>query len=291
MHYEGAIYRPPSEADSLILQVSIGCSYNRCTFCGSFKRKIFRVRSLEEIWEALEETRRYAGHVRRVFLADGDALTVSQHELVPILEVIRDSFPRLERVGVYANTQSILRKSSAELRQLRELGLGIIYLGVETGDQPTLDRICKGTTLDQTAQAAELVRTAGLLLSVTVILGIAGLERSRIHAEQTGRFLTRIQPDFVGALSVMVEPDTPLAEEESAGRFQAPGVDGTLQELQIMIEHIDAPRLFFASNHASNYLAIKGWLPEQKQELLDAVEYVRRHLHPNLLRPEFLRGL
>jgi radical SAM superfamily enzyme YgiQ (UPF0313 family) len=273
------IYRPPSEAESLILQASIGCSHNRCTFCGSFKQKTFRVRSLQEIREDLEETRSYAGHVRRVFLADGDALAIPQGELVPMLELLGESFPHLERVGVYANTQSILRKSVAELQQLRALGLGIVYLGVESGDQTVLDRICKGTTLDETAQAAERIRAAGMLLSVTVILGIGGVERSRIHAERTGRFLTRIQPDYAGALSVMVEPGTLLAEEESAGRFQAPGVDGLLEELQIMLEHTEATRLFFASNHASNYLAIKGWLPEQKQELLRAVEYVRARLH------------
>jgi len=279
MRYQGMIYRPPSEAESLILQASIGCSHNRCTFCGSFKQKTFRVRSLQEIREDLEETRSYAGHVRRVFLADGDALAIPQGELVPMLELLGESFPHLERVGVYANTQSILRKSVAELQQLRALGLGIVYLGVESGDQTVLDRICKGTTLDETAQAAERIRAAGMLLSVTVILGIGGVERSRIHAERTGRFLTRIQPDYAGALSVMVEPGTLLAEEESAGRFQAPGVDGLLEELQIMLEHTEATRLFFASNHASNYLAIKGWLPEQKQELLRAVEYVRARLH------------
>jgi len=182
MKYEGSIYRPPSEADSLILQVTIGCSHNKCTFCGSYKDKKFRVKSFQEIKEDVEEAKAYARYIKKVFIADGDALIIPQKRLVPIVQMIRDAFPKLERIGVYGNTKSILKKSLEELKELKRLGVGIIYLGVESGDQVTLDRVCKGTTLDKTAEAAKKVKEAGILLSVTVLLGLGGVERGAIHA-------------------------------------------------------------------------------------------------------------
>jgi len=157
MKYEGTIYRPPSEADSLILQVTIGCSHNKCTFCGSFKEKRFRVRSFEEIAEDVNEAKQYARYIRKVFLADGDALIIPQKRLLPIVQLVRDAFPKMERIGIYGNTKSILKKSVEELKALKELGVGIVYLGVESGDQVVLDRVCKGTTLDRTAEAAKRI--------------------------------------------------------------------------------------------------------------------------------------
>jgi radical SAM superfamily enzyme YgiQ (UPF0313 family) len=259
MRYEGSIYRPPSEADSLILQITIGCSHNKCTFCGSFKDKKFRVRSFDEIKEDVDEAKSYARYIRRVFIADGDALIIPQKMLVPIVELIRDSFPKLERIGVYGNTKSILKKSVEELKTLKELGIGIIYLGVESGDQVTLDKVNKGTVLDKTAEAAKRVKDAGIILSVTVLLGLGGVERSRIHAEETGKFLSRIDPDYAGALSVIVVPGTVLAEEVKKGTFKVPDPYMLLEELAVMIENIDATHMFFASNHASNYLPVKAW--------------------------------
>lgn len=291
MKYEGTIYRPPSEADSLILQVTIGCSHNKCTFCGSFKEKKFRLRSFEEVKEDVEEAKQYARYIKKVFIADGDALIIPQKRLVPIVELIRDSFPKLERIGLYGNTKSILKKSVDDLIELRNLGVGIIYLGVESGDQVVLDRVCKGTVLDKTAEAAKRVKDAGIILSVTVLLGLGGVERSRIHAEQTGKFLTRIQPDFAGALSVIVVPGTPLAEEVEKGTFEVPNPYMLLEELYIMIDNIDAEHLYFASNHASNYLPVKGWLPEQKKGLLHAIRHVLEQKDPSMLRPEYMRAL
>ena len=200
MRYEGSIYRPPSEADSLILQVTIGCSHNKCTFCGSFKDKKFRVRSFEEVKEDVEEAKAYARYVRKVFIADGDALIIPQKMLVPIVQLIKDSFPKLERIGIYGNTKSILKKSVEELKELKKLGIGIIYLGVESGDQITLDRVHKGTKLDKTAEASKRVKDAGIILSVTVLLGLGGVERSTVHAEETGKFLSRIDPDYALSL-------------------------------------------------------------------------------------------
>jgi radical SAM superfamily enzyme YgiQ (UPF0313 family) len=291
MKYEGAIYRPPSEADSLILQVTIGCSHNKCTFCGSFKGKKFRVRSLEEVKEDIEEAKAYARYIKKVFIADGDALIIPQKRLIPIVQMIKDAFPKLERIGVYGNTKSILKKSVEELKELKGLGLGIIYLGVESGDQVTLDRVCKGTTLDKTAEAAKRVKDAGIILSVTVLLGLGGVERSSIHATETGKFLSRINPDYAGALSVIVVPGTVLAEEVKKGNFKVPDPYMLLKELAAMIDNTNVTHTFFASNHASNYLPVKAWLPEDKERTLRAIRHVLDQKDPSLLRPEFMRAL
>ncbi len=291
MRYEGTIYRPPSEAESLILQVTIGCSHNKCTFCGSFKEKKFRVRSLDEIRQDVNEAKQYARYVRKVFLADGDALIIPQKMLLPIVELVRDAFPKLERIGVYGNTKSILKKSVEDLKALKKLGVGIVYLGVESGDQVVLDRVKKGTVLDKTAEAAKRVKDAGILLSVTVLLGLGGVERSRIHAEETGKFLSRIQPDYAGALSVIVVPGTELARQVKEGSFVVPDPYMLLEELHIMIKNIDVERMYFASNHASNYLPVKAWLPDEKEKTLKAIEHVLAQRDPSMLRPEFMRAL
>jgi len=291
MRYEGAIYRPPSEADSLILQVTIGCSHNKCTFCGSFKDKKFRLRTLEEVREDVEEAKAYARYIRKVFIADGDALVIPQKRLIPIIELIRDAFPKLERIGIYGNTKSILKKSVEELKALKELGVRIIYLGIESGDQVVLDRVYKGTTLEKTTEAARRVKEAGIILSVTVLLGLGGVERSTIHAEKTGKFLSKIDPDYVGALSVIIVPGTPLAFEVKRGTFEVPNPYMLLEELAIMIKHTNVTHTFFASNHASNYLPVKAWLPEEKGKILKSIQYVLNRKDPSLLRPEFMRAL
>jgi len=291
MRYEGAIYRPPSEADSLILQVTIGCSHNKCTFCGSFKDKKFRLRTLEEVREDVEEAKAYARYIRKVFIADGDALVIPQKRLIPIIELIRDAFPKLERIGIYGNTKSILKKSVEELKALKELGVRIIYLGIESGDQVVLDRVYKGTTLEKTTEAARRVKEAGIILSVTVLLGLGGVERSTIHAEETGKFLSKIDPDYVGALSVIIVPGTPLAFEVKRGTFEVPNPYMLLEELAIMIKHTNVTHTFFASNHASNYLPVKAWLPEEKGKILKSIQYVLNRKDPSLLRPEFMRAL
>jgi len=291
MKYEGTIYRPPSEADSLILQVTIGCSHNKCTFCGSYRGKKFRVRTFEEIAEDVQEAKQYARYIRKVFLADGDALIIPQKRLLPIVQLVKDAFPKLERIGVYGNTKSILKKSVEELRELKDLGVGIVYLGVESGDQVILDKVCKGTLLDKTAEAAKRVRDAGMLLSVTVLLGLGGVERSKIHAEETGKFLSRIKPDYAGALSVIVVPGTVLADEIKKGTFVVPDPYMLLEELYTMIENTNVDHTYFASNHASNYLPVKAWLPEEKEKTLKAIRHVLSERDPSMLRPESMRAL
>jgi radical SAM superfamily enzyme YgiQ (UPF0313 family) len=291
MKYEGMIFRPPSEADSLILQVTVGCSYNRCTFCGAYQGKRFRIKRFEEIQEDIDEASSYRSQIQRVFLADGNALAMPQTELLRILEYVQLKLNRVERVGIYANAKDILRKDVEELKVLRNLGLGILYLGLESGNSEILKRIKKNGTVDQLIRAARRVKESGILLSVTVILGIGGIEKSQAHAADTGKVLSEMDPDYVGALSLMVVPGTPIEKEIETGRLVLPTPFGMIQELETMIEHSQFTHCFFASNHASNYLPLRVQMPEEKEDALRRIREVLRRRDPALLRPEFLRAL
>lgn len=283
------IFRPPSEADSLILQVTVGCSYNRCTFCGAYQGKRFRIKRFEEIKEDIDEVSAYK--IPRVFLADGDALSIPQKGLLRILSHLKAKLNGLERVGVYANAKDILRKSVEELKTLKDLGLGIVYLGLESGDPEVLRRIQKNATVEQLIDAAKRVKESGMLLSVTVILGIGGTEGSRAHAVETGKVLSQMDPDYVGALSLMVVPGTPMEKEIESGKLVLPTPFGLIQELERMIAHCRFTHCFFASNHASNYLPLRIQMPEQKEEALRRIREVLQTRDPELLRPEYLRAL
>jgi radical SAM superfamily enzyme YgiQ (UPF0313 family) len=289
MKYEGMIFRPPSEADSLILQVTVGCSYNRCTFCGAYQGKRFRIKSFEEIKEDIDEVSSYK--IQRVFLADGDALIIPQGELTKILSYLKVKLRGLERVGIYANAKDILRKDVEELRALKDLGLRILYLGLESGDPEVLKRIKKNSTLDQLIRAANRVKASGILLSVTVILGLGGVEGSQRHAVETGKILSEMDPDYVGALSLMIVPGTSIEKEIETGKLVLPTPFDLIQELEWMITHSQFTHCFFASNHASNYLPLRIRLPGQKEEALQRIREVLRRRDPDLLRPEYLRAL
>jgi radical SAM superfamily enzyme YgiQ (UPF0313 family) len=289
MKYEGMIFRPPSEADSLILQVTVGCSYNKCTFCGAYQGKRFRIKSFEEIKEDIDEVRSYK--IGRVFLADGDALSIPQKELLQILSYLKAKLGGLERVGIYANAKDILRKDVEELKALKDLGLRILYLGLESGDPEVLKRIKKNATVDQLIRSGKRVKESGILLSVTVILGLGGVEGSHAHAVETGKVLSEMDPDYVGALSLMIVPGTPIQEEIEAGKLVLPTPFGLIQELESMITHCQFTRCFFASNHASNYLPLRIQMPEGKEEALQRIREVLRRKDPDLLRPEYLRAL
>jgi radical SAM superfamily enzyme YgiQ (UPF0313 family) len=291
MHYEGMIIRPPSEAYSLLLQVTVGCSHNRCTFCATYKGTKFRIKAREIVAADIREAARRYGSVAKVFLCDGDALIVPQRRLVEILTEIRMQLPGVERVGTYANAKSILRKSPEELAALRELGLGIVYLGVETGDEELLARIHKGATYEQLVTAARRVRTAGITLSVTVLLGIGGVEESPAHAAATARILTDMDPDYASALTLMVVPGTSLWEDQQAGRFILPDTFGFLAELGTIVAGADFTDCYFTSNHASNYLPIRARLPRDKEEAVRLIAQVVEKGDRSRLRPEFLRGL
>ncbi len=290
LRYIGSVYRPPSEAESLIIQVTLGCSHNKCSFCGSYLDKPFSVRNIKEITEDLAESTEM-GPVRRIFLADGDALCVPQKRLTEIMELVNRFHPEAERIGVYANAKDILRKSVDELKKLKELKLGIIYLGVETGDEKLLKKICKGSDYKQLVEAAHRVKESGIDLSVTVLLGIGGIEGSIDHAQGTAKILTDMDPDFVGALSVILVPGTPLHEEFSQGAFKLPDPFGLIKELRIVIAESSFTRCVFRSNHASNYLPVRATLPMDKEKILSAIDSILNSRDSRALRPEFLRAL
>jgi radical SAM superfamily enzyme YgiQ (UPF0313 family) len=289
--YEGMIYRPPSEAESLILQVTVGCSYNRCTFCSAYQGKSFRIKSFEEVKEDIDEASSYGARIPRVFLADGDALIIPQTGLVQILQHLKMKVKGLERVGIYANARDILKKGIEELKELKELGVGIIYLGLESGNPEVLKRIKKNATVDLMVRAAKRVKESGIVLSVTVLLGIGGVELSQVHAEDTGKVLSEMDPDFVGALSLIVVPGTPIEKEIRTGALVLPTPFGLIQELETMITNCRFTRCFFASNHASNYLPLRIRMPEEKEDALRRIREVLQRKDPALLRPEYLRAL
>ncbi|HNY73192.1 MAG TPA: radical SAM protein [Syntrophales bacterium] len=290
MKYEGIIIRPPSEAYSLLLQVTVGCSHNRCTFCPTYKGVKFRIKSPEEISEDIRAARRYR-QVEKVFLCDGDALIVPQARLLDMLHQLKESLPALKRVGLYGNAKSILRKSREELGELRETGLGIVYLGVESGHRDVLRDIKKGVSYDQLVEAGRRVKDAGISLSVTVILGLGGRDRSVDHARETARILTDIDPDYVGALTLMLVPGTPLHDEYDTGKFILPDTFDFLNELGIMIANSTFTNCFFTSNHASNYLPIRARLPQEKEKTVALIQKVIGAANPGLLRPEYARAL
>lgn len=290
MKYEGAIIRPPSEAYSQLLQVTVGCSHNRCTFCPAYKEKKFRIKSFDEIQEDILESGTYR-RIERVFLCDGDALIIHQKRLVQIMELIRVNIRGVKRVGTYANAKSVLRKTRDELTELKELGMGIIYLGVETGNAELLEKINKGVTYEQMVQAASRVKEAGIPLSVTVILGLGGKEKSLQHARDTSRILSDIDPDYAGALTLMIVPGTPLYEEYIKREFILPDQFGLLNELAIIIEGSNFSNCYFTSNHASNYLPVKARLPQEKESVVRMIHRVIEAGDAECLRPEYLRGL
>ena len=291
MKYEGVVIRPPSEANSLILQVTIGCSHNKCTFCPAYKAKRFRIRSFTEIKEDIDEARLNTPHYRRVFLADGDALTMPQEKLLRIAAYLQEAFPSLQRIGIYGNAKSILKKSVSQLQALKEHKISIIYLGIESGDEETLQQVHKGTTYKKIVEAGQRVKAAGIKLSVTVLLGIAGVERSIPHAQKTAQILTEIQPDYVGALTLMLIPEAPLHRMVEEGKFTLPSPFDLLQELRIMLAESDLHHCLFFSNHASNYLPIRARLPKDKESSLHLIDEVLATGNASLLKPEHLRAL
>ena len=289
MHYEGTVYRPPSEANSILLQVTTGCSHNKCSFCGMYKGQRFSIKSDAVITADIGFAARHFPHARRLFICDGDALIVPQQRLLAILKQIEEKLPQITRVGIYANTKGLRMKTEGELAQLREHGLGIAYMGLESGDDLTLAQMNKGADAATMIAMGCKAKAAGIPLSLTVLLGIAGAERSHIHALETGRVLSAIDPEYVGALSLMMEPGTELHRQVQAGAFVLPEPLAVLKELRTIIEHTTLSDGLFHANHASNYLPIRTKLPEEKDQTLALIDAA---LAGNLaLRPEYLRAL
>ena len=301
------IIRPPSEWRSYYLPVTSGCSNNSCTFCGYPK---LGIREAEEVKQEIDALAMYIKNGirlpnmpyvmyaiaqdwdgKRVFLQDGDALVYPFPRLKEVLEYLNEKFPRLERVAAYATVQDILRGTAEELRTLRELKLGILYVGVESGDDEVLRKVRKGIDYCQIIEASKKMKEAGITSSVTVILGLAGIEGSERHALETARILTDIDPDYVGALTLTIVPGTLLYEEWQRGDFHPISPFQSLEELKLMVENSNFTDCFFSSMHASNYFSVRGSLPHDKERMIREIEKILKARDPSLLRPEFLRGL
>ncbi len=289
INYDGDIIRPPSEANSIIIQVTVGCSHNHCTFCGAYKDKLFRIRSNDEIEENINFAARYCTRQKRVFLADGDALILSQKRLLGLFTKIKTHLPQVNRIALYGNAKAIRSKSIEELQELKRLGLHRIYMGLESGDNQVLARVKKGETDQSMIEAAGRVRKAGIFLSVTVLLGLGGVKRSLQHARESARVLSLMRPKQIAALCLMPLSNTPLGAEYEAGDFQLPDAEGMLLELRELLSNIDCNPVQFMVNHASNYLPLSGRLMRDRDAMLETVNQAL--LGSQALVPEHFRAL
>lgn len=289
MRYEGTVYRPPSEAYSLIIQATIGCAHNKCTFCSMYKSKNFRIRSLEEIYQDLYMARNNYKIVKRIFLADGDALAIKTDDLKNILLKIEEIFPECERVGVYGAPKDIIRKSIDELKELKKFGLGIIYLGVESGSEVILKDIKKGAAREEIVEAGRRVKESGIKLSVTLISGIGGQNLWREHALESADVISKIDPDYLGLLTLMVEDGTELKRKVASGEVRLLSPKEVMLETKLLLENIHVSDCVFRSNHASNYVPLGGTLPKEKDEIIKTIDYVLNDYVS--FKPEEYRGL
>ena len=289
MRYYGAVYRPPSEAYSLIVQVTYGCSHNTCAFCSMYKEKRFALRPLDEVLEDFHIARQTYRHVDKVFLADGDALVRKASELYTILDTIRELFPECQRVTSYASPASIRIRTDEELQTLRAKGLTMVYMGLESGCDEVLKLMRKGHMSDEIVAMGQKVRRNGIALSVTAITGLGGPELLEQHAIETAKAFNAMNPEYIGMLTLMVEPGTPLYEWVRDGKFQLLTQPQVLRETRLLVENLDSPGSVFRMNHASNYLVLKGTLNQDKEVMLRTIDAAEHDL--SRLRPEEWRGL
>jgi radical SAM superfamily enzyme YgiQ (UPF0313 family) len=289
LQYEGIVYRPPSEARSFILQVTIGCAHNSCSFCTMYKDKKFRIRTMEEISSDIHEVHRnYGDCFRRIFLADGDALVLPTDSLLEILRMLRTLFPSAERITSYGAPGDVLRKSAGELKSLREAGLAMVYMGLESGDDEVLRRVRKGASSDEIVRAGQKLREAGILSSVTLISGLGGRARLREHAIRSAEAVSEMRPDYLGFLTLMVERGAPIAEEIRSGKLELLRPEEVVDEMELFLNHVDSPGTIFRANHASNYILLKGTLNGDIPEMIRRLETVRKE---NGFRSEAFREL
>ena len=292
MRYEGNIFRPFSEANSYLLQCTIGCSHNKCTFCGMYKDKKYRIRSLDEIKTDISMAKEYHGDVEKVFLCDGDAIAIETDMLLEILHELYGTFSSLRHVGSYVGPQSTLAKDMSELRSLRDAGLTKAYLGVETGDDELLKEIKKGVTAQEMLQAGKNLVDAGINLSSMVLLGLAGKgKRSYEHAVATAEITNEMKPQYLAALTVTPVPNTVLYNQVRRGKFEIMDAFETLEEMKVLFEHITIDNLKFVGIHASNYLPINGTLQKDKEQMLEKINTVLEKRDKGMLRGEGMRGL
>ena len=303
------IIRPPSEHDSYYLALTSGCSNNSCTFC-NFSFSNLGIRDLEDVKQEIDAMSVYVNSRmlmpgqprivyyilqewdgRKVFLQDGDALVYPYPKLLEALQYLNQKFPNIQRIASYATPQDILRRTVAELKALKEQKLGILYMGVESGDDEVLRRIQKNATHDQMVEAARKVKEAGILLSVTVILGLGGVKGSARHVSETARILTEMDPDYAGALTLTLIPGTALYKEWERGEFELITPFDSLRELKGLVENSTFTNCFFSSMHASNYFAIRGSMPQDRDKILKQLNALLSRKDPHMLRPEYMRGL
>lgn len=281
MRYEGIVYRPPSEARSLIIQVTIGCAHNTCTFCNMYKEKEFRIRKMEEIMEDLEEAShsRYASWIEKVFLADGDALIRTTPDLLTILDAIRRKFPQVGRVAAYGTAQDILRKSGEDLAKLKEAGLGIVYVGAETGDDEILRYINKGVTAAEIISAGQKLKSCGIQTSVTLISGLGGRGKVREHALSCAKLITEMNPEYASFLTLRLYEGTPMYADVVEGRFERITADEIVEEMKIFLENVRSPGTVFRTNHASNYVVLAGTLDGDIPSMMRTLEEAKANHH------------
>jgi len=303
------ICRPPSEQNSYFLPLTAGCSNNKCTFCSYYGRRL-QIRDHEEVKREIDALSLFIeqGIVlpdidqivymigqhwdgRRIFLQDGDALVYPYPKLVDVLEHLNKKFPNLERIGLYATPGDILRRSIEELKVLKRLKVSIFYIGIESGDDNVLEKIDKGANHNEMVEAGRKVKDAGIIQSLTILLGLGGVDGSRNHVLETARIISEIDPEYVGALTVTLIPGTPLYEQARNGEFKELTPFEFLAELKGIIENSSLTNCFFSSMHASNYLSVRGTLPRDKNRMLNEIQRVLDEGDSSRLRPEFFRGL
>lgn len=279
MRYEGAVYRPPSEAYSLIIQVTLGCSHNKCTFCNMYKDKNFRVRKLDDIFEDLDMAREYYRVVKRVFLADGDALVLKTEDLEKIILRIKELFPECERIGIYATPKDVIRKTEEDLIKLKNIGLDIIYLGVESGSDEILKDIKKGVTSAEMIEAGQKVKRTGIKLSTTIISGLGGVEKWEMHAKGSAEVISQINPDYLGVLTLIVEPGTEMFDKVHGGKVTLLSPKEVMVEMREFIGNLNVSGCVFRSNHASNYAPLSATLGEEKDRILNQLDGLIENAH------------
>ena len=272
MHYSGSVYRPPSEAQSLIVQCTLGCSHNHCAFCIMYKDKRFSINPIEQVLGDLAEARAYYPRIARIFLADGDALILPMDYLLTVLDFIREHFPECERVSAYASTKALMKKTDSELRTLREHGLQMVYVGLETGLEELLKKYDKGVTVQETVEQSLRAKAAGMVLSVTAINGMGGREQSEEHTVATAAALSRIKADYVAMLTLRVYSGTPLHDWIERGELTMLDPKELAAENRVILQHIDSDGSVFRSNHASNYLPLKGTLNRDRDALIAQID-------------------
>lgn len=288
MRYEGSVYRPPSEAKSYILQVTLGCSHNKCTFCSMYKDKTFRVRSIDEIFEDLKLARDYYSKIERIFLADGDALVLKTETLIKILKEIERLFPECKRIGIYANPGDLLKKPVLDLLKLKNLGLGIIYLGIESGSNLVLEKVRKGFTKEEIIKSGKKAKEAGIPLSVTLISGLGGKNHWEKHALESAEVVNSINPEYVSLLTLLLEDDTELYDMYKKGNFEILSPEEIAVETKLFLENTELKNCIFRSNHASNYIPLKGTLSQDKEKLIKEIDDA---LNDNVFKDERFRSL